>query len=364
MVFRRLCIIGMGLMGGSLALAFRHKKISSEIVGIDEPDIIEKAIFRGIIDQGYQSSSLEEGLSGADLIILATPISQILELLVQIAKYAPEGALVTDVGSSKEQIVQLAQKEFHRGAFFLGGHPMAGSEKSGLDAADPFLFENCFYVLTPTAETPVFLVNQLVGVLESLGAKVLCLDAVVHDKIAAAVSHLPQMLAVCLVNFIEKYGQDQPNYLKLAAGGFRDMTRIASSPFDIWQDICQTNSANIIQVIDDFIEELNRFKRNFSLPSLQEQFEKAAKIRLSIPKDTKGFVRPNFDISVIVEDRPGVIARIATTLANKNINIRDIEVLKVRLLEGGTLRLSFETEPARELALDLLKEKGFICQKR
>ncbi|MDZ7261622.1 MAG: prephenate dehydrogenase [candidate division KSB1 bacterium] len=362
MAFEKICIIGTGLIGGSLALAFKRKGVGKQLIGIDHQNVIEKAVTQGIVDQGYEPSSLEKGIAGAELIVLATPIHQILELLPSIARIAPKGVLVTDVGSTKEQIVQLARKEFHRGAFFLGGHPMAGSEKSGLDAADPFLFENCFYILTPTVGTPTTLVNRLVTVLEKIGAKVLFLDAAVHDQIAAAVSHLPQILAVCLVNFIEKY--NQPHYLKLAAGGFRDMTRIASSPFYLWQDICQTNSENIIQVLNEFIEELNTFKKDFSPSGLREQFEKAAKTRLSIPRDTKGFVRPQFDIAVVVEDKPGVIARIATTLADRNINIRDIEVLKVRLWEGGTLRLSFETEADRELALSLLKEKGFICQKR
>ena len=364
MNFKRICIIGMGLIGGSLALAFKRKGIGLEIVGIDQQNIVEKAVAQGILNEGYQPSSLENGLIGADLIILATPINQILEYLVPLAKMAPKGALVTDVGSTKEQIVQIAQREFQQGAFFLGGHPMAGSEKCGIDAADPFLFENCFYILTPMEGIPANLVNQLVGVLEQIGAKVLFLDAAVHDRIAAAVSHLPQMLAVCLVNFIEKCEHLQPNHLKLAAGGFRDMTRIASSPFYLWRDIFQTNSENIIQIVDDFIQELNCFKKNFSPAGLQEQFDQAAQTRLSIPKDTKGFIRPHFDVSVIVEDKPGVIAQIATTLAAKHINIRDIEVLKVRLWEGGTLRLSFESENDRAQALDLLKEKGFMCQKR
>lgn len=364
MDFRKTCIIGTGLIGGSLALAFRRNGIGGELVGIDEQSVVDKAVARGTIDRGYELRFLEKGIEGADLIILATPIREILRLLIPIAELAPQGTLVTDVGSTKEHIVGLAQREFHRRIYFLGGHPMAGSERTGLDAADPFLFESCFYVLTPTRDTPRDLTNGFAAILERIGAKVLILDAAIHDRIAAAVSHLPQMLAVCLVNFVERHSQHQPGYLNLAAGGFRDMTRIASSPFHLWQDIFETNSENIIQVLSDFTEELSCLKKSFFRSGLQEEFDKAARTRLSIPRDTKGFIRPHFDIAVVVEDKPGVIAAVATTLAEKNINIRDIEVLKVRLWEAGTLRLSFETEKDRELALSLLREKGFVCQER
>lgn len=364
MFFKKISIIGTGLIGASLALAFRRKGIGEELIGIDLPGVVNKAVAQKIIDKGYEPTEIQKGVQDADLIVLATNINQITQYLKPVMAAAKKNAIITDVGSSKERIVFEAEQEIHNSVYFIGGHPMAGSEKNGLEAADPFLFENCFYILSPVANTPSEITNRLIEVLELIGAKVLILDAAVHDKIAAAVSHLPQVLAVCLVNFIKKFNQQQPQYFKLAAGGFRDMTRIASSPFSMWQDICETNTENIVHIIDDFIFELNQFKDSFSQPKLKEQFEKAATARLSIPKDTKGFIHPNFDITVIVEDEPGVIAKIAVTLADKNINIRDIEILKVRLLEGGTMRLSLESEKERDAAIALLKKKGFNCWKR
>jgi len=364
MGFKKICIVGTGLIGASMALAFKRKKIVKLIIGVDQKNIIDKAISVGIIDEGFESSFLEDAVVDADLIILATPIRHILEVLPLIANTAKKNAVITDVGSSKEQIVAVAQHEFRNGAYFIGGHPMAGSEKRGLNAADPFLFENCHYVLTPTSDTPQQIIDSLVAVLEHIGAKVLLLNASEHDRIAAAVSHLPQTLAICLVNMIQHYDDPQSTYLRLAAGGFRDMTRIASSNFGIWQDIFASNSPNIIKTIDDFIAELQQFKQELEKSNLQAMFEKAAHTRISIPKDTKGFIRPHFDLAVFVEDKPGVIAKIAGVLADNSINIRDIEVLKVRLYEGGTIRLSFESEQERQLALKLLKEEKFVCQKR
>ena len=364
MFFNKICIIGTGLIGGSLALAFRRKKIGNKIIGFDFQETINKAVEQNVIDEGYSPEEIENQVIDADLIILATNIRQIICDIKKIAPLLNKEAIVTDVGSTKETIVKVADRVLADSAYFIGGHPMAGSEKSGIDAVDPSLFENCFYILTPSENTSPDVLNKLVKIMELIGAKVLILNASVHDKIASAVSHLPQVLAVKLVNLIEGYNLDEANYLKLAAGGFRDMTRIASSPFSMWEDIFKTNSENILNIIDEFIIELKSLKNELSFANLRNEFENAAKSRLSIPKDTKGFIHPNYDITVVVEDEPGVISKIATTLSEKNINIRDIEVLKVRLLEGGTMRLSFESEKNREVAIELLSEKGFYCRKR
>jgi len=273
MFFNKICIIGTGLIGGSLASAFKRKNIGEKIVGIDFLETIEKALEHNIIDEGYRPDEIEQHVGDAELVILATNIQQIICDLKRISPMLKKDVIVTDVGSSKETIINIAGHELPEYAHFVGGHPMAGSEKNGIDAADPFLFENCFYILTPQKNTPPHALEKLVTIMELIGAKVLLLNASVHDKIAAAVSHLPQMLAVKLVNLIEGYNQDEPNYLKLAAGGFRDMTRIASSPFSMWEDIFKTNSGNILKIIDEFINELNDLKKEFSYPELQTEFE-------------------------------------------------------------------------------------------
>ena len=240
---------------------------------------------------------------------------------------------------------------------------MTGSEKSGIDAADPFLFENAIYVVTPDAAVPEKVLHAYLLLLESIGARVAILDAATHDRIAAAVSHLPQIAAVTLTNLVGGLNEQNQFYLKMAAGGFRDMTRIASSPFSIWNDICATNAAQIQETIDSFISELATIKRLVGEKSLGEQFDLAAKNRLSIPKDSKGFIKPLYELSVVVEDKPGVIAFISNILFNAGINIKDIEVLKVREGDGGTLRIALESEPDRNKALELFERKGLSCRK-
>ncbi|MBN2008820.1 prephenate dehydrogenase [candidate division KSB1 bacterium] len=364
MDFKNICIVGVGLIGGSFAAALKQKNGDLHIIGVDEQSVVEKGIKLGLLNAGFPISELEDAAINADLVLLASPIKQIINQLKILPSILKKGALVTDVGSSKSQIVEIAESEFKKGAHFVGGHPMTGSEKRGIDAADHLLFENCYYVVTPCCNTPQKVIDRFVRLLEHIGAKVLFLDAETHDRIAATVSHLPQMLAVNLVNFVEHFNRKNQQFLKLAAGGFRDMTRIASSPFYMWQDICETNRDNILHVMDEFIVTLQQFRDHFESSRLEPLFERSARTRLSIPHDTKGFINPLYDVSVVVEDKPGIIAEIANTLAEKQINIRDIEVLKVRMLESGTLRLSFETEQLRKTAMELLHERGYICRKR
>ncbi|MCK5738318.1 prephenate dehydrogenase/arogenate dehydrogenase family protein, partial [bacterium] len=275
--------------------------------------------------------------------------------------------LITDVGSTKGEITRLAEKIVPPEINFIGGHPMAGSEKASFRAADPLLFENCFYILTPSQNTADAVTQSFAAIVEKIGAKTLILDAAEHDRIAAGISHLPQLLAVGLVNLVARYNQENPYYLKMAAGGFRDMTRIASSPYSIWEDICNTNQPNIAGMLTELIKELEKLRDTFEEPELPTEklaviFEHAARTRLSIPKDTKGFINPLYDLRVAVEDKPGMISRMSTICFENNINIRDIEVLKVRLLEGGTIRLSFDSEKDRQHATNLLVADGFECR--
>lgn len=366
MNFQNICIVGTGLIGSSLALAFKRNNIGEKIWGVDKSDVARNLENTNIVDQAFSITELIHVIPKSDLIVLASPIQHILNILPKISELAPAEAIITDVGSTKSQIVAQAKKLFHSGSVFIGGHPMTGSEKKGYLAADPFLFENCYYVLTPTIEAPLNKVNLLSESLEKIGAKVLFLDAAVHDRIAAAVSHLPQILAVSLVNLVGHYQNENPYYLKMAAGGFRSMTRIASSPFNIWEDICQSNRDNILKMINHFIEELEGMKQLFQnngvdICHLQSYFETAATTRLSIPHDTKGFLHPLFDLTVVVRDEPGVVAKISSACYEEGINIRDIEVLKVRLWEGGTIRLAFESAEDRTNAKRILEKNRFEC---
>ena len=279
--FKKITIIGVGLIGGSLGLALKEKKPNFKIIGIDKQEIIEKAIIRGAIDEG--AINLKEGIKEADVVILATPVKIILDLLPQINSFLKKGCLVTDTGSTKTQIVKKANKVLSKDIYFIGGHPMAGSEKYGINSADPHLFLDKTYILTPSNKSNLAALEKIFLIIEMISAKRLILDPFEHDKIIAAISHLPQILAVSLTNTISTLVQEENNnnYFKVIGGGFKDMTRIASSPYKIWEDICQTNQENILRTIQEFRNYLEVIEEKLKNDpgSLKEEFQKASKLR-------------------------------------------------------------------------------------
>ncbi len=356
--FRHITIVGVGLIGGSLGLAIRQKRPDVRITGISSDKVLEDALEAGAIHEAVPKKDLAGGVADADLVILCSPIQEIIARLPEVARAVRPGTLVTDAGSTKRIITETARGCFGNDRYFIGGHPMAGSENRGIQAADALLFQNAVYVLTPLENTPERLLKGLAALVEEIGAKAVVMPPDLHDRIAAAVSHVPQLLAVALVNLISREGKS-PLHLKLAAGGFRDMTRIASSPYDIWDDIIRTNKTGIAATIDELLKDLNDLKSSLGSDKLREAFSHANTQRLSIPRDTKGFIRPHFDLLVRVEDKPGIIAGISNSLAGAEINIKDIEVLKVREGDSGTIRLSFETPDIRSEAQHILKLAGF-----
>ncbi len=358
----RVLIAGVGLIGGSLGLALRRGDRAARVAGVSRPETVAEAIKIGAIEYGYGYDELGEAVREADLVLLTTPITRILSLLEMLSSLElPPGLVISDAGSTKGRIVSEAARLLPRTVHFVGGHPMAGSEKSGVAAADPFLFQNAIYVLCPGRGVPDTITERLGRLFESLGARVLIMGAEEHDRAVAAVSHLPQFLAVALVNFAARSGG---HALKLAAGGFRDMTRIAASPFAMWGDIVATNAPLIREALREYAASVASLAERFDPAELQAAFDAAAMTRSGIPQDSKGFLRPLAELLVVVEDRPGIIASIAGPLAELGINIRDIEVLKVREGEGGTLRLAFEDEATSEKARRTLATLGFSVRHR
>ena len=282
--FKKITIIGVGLIGGSLGLALKEKKANFKIVGIDKQEIIEKAIARGAIDEG--TVNLKEGIEEADIVIIATPVKTILNLLTQINPFLKKGCIVTDTGSTKQQIVRKANKVLSKDIFFIGGHPMAGSEEYGIDSANSHLFQDKTYILTPTKKSNLIAIEKISSLIKMIGGKRLILNSLEHDRIVGTVSHLPQIMAVSLVNMVSELvrKENNNNYFKAVGEGFKDITRIASSPYKIWEDICDTNQENILEMIQEFrnylgvIEDKLKNEPN----SLKEEFQKASKLRESI----------------------------------------------------------------------------------
>ena len=215
----RVCIVGVGLIGGSLALSLRRSGAVSCIVGVSRPETLRAAEALGALDEGFGYEELAEAVKGCDIVVLAAPIKRILSLLERLGEFdLPEGLIVTDVGSTKGLIVEAAGKNLPEGVVFIGGHPMAGSEKSGIGAADPFLFQNAIYVLCPGKNVSLETAEELGTLLEKTGARVMVMDADTHDRTVAAVSHLPQFVAVALVDFAARRDAEGCHALKLAAG--------------------------------------------------------------------------------------------------------------------------------------------------
>jgi len=279
--FNKISIIGVGLIGGSLGLALKEKKSNFKIVGVHKQEIIEKAITRGAINEG--TVNLEEGIKEADIIIIATPVKTILNILTKINPFLKKGCIVTDTGSTKEQIVERADKILSKDTLFIGGHPMAGSEEYGIDSADSHLFQDKTYILTPTHKSNLGALEKISLLIKMIGANRLILDPLKHDRIVGAVSHLPQIIAVSLINTTGELAlrRNNNNYFKSAGEGFKDMTRIASSPYRIWEDICDTNQENILKMIQEFRNYLGVLegKLENDPSSLKEEFQKAQMLR-------------------------------------------------------------------------------------
>ena len=356
--FRNITIIGVGVIGGSLGLAIKKHFPSVHIVGFDKPGVLRKALKRGAIDEA--AKALRPALSDADLVFLATPVSVIQKVLPRLAAHTSSHTLITDVGSVKRSIMRAASRLFPEGNF-IGGHPMAGVELSGVEAAHPLLFENAVYVLSPMKTTTQKRLEQFADFLRDLGARVVILDPKTHDEVASVVSHLPQLTAVALTNVAGKEHTSGRRHLRLAAGGFRDLTRIASSRPEMWTDILEFNRDEIDRSISLLIRELGRYrsflrKRTKDLPG---KFRSARKIRDSIPKSMKGFLYPLAELYVFVKDKPGMMAKMTSVLAKAEINIKDIELVKVREGRGGTFRLAFESKEMSARAVVILKRAGF-----
>jgi prephenate dehydrogenase len=277
--FHCVSIIGLGLIGGSWGLALKERGVKARRVGADRPEVLERALAAGVVDEG--SADPMAAVRGADLIILATPVGMILDLLPQLKGVASPRALITDVGSTKRLICQRAREIFADEPLFLGGHPLAGKERSGLKHASTALFVGARYVLTTLL--PNHLADERVkafsALVEKLGAKPFVTEASTHDRAMAFLSHLPQLVSTGLASMIAEQGAEDFLPLELAASGFRDVSRLAESPYNLWRDICLTNIENIQSALESLIEKLEAMKLHLSDRELERDFRQALKLR-------------------------------------------------------------------------------------
>lgn len=285
-LFQKMTILGVGLLGGSLALACKKRGLAGEICGVGRGrENLEKARNLGAVDAITQDPA--EGARGADLIVLATPVGGFIPLVKAIAPALRPGVIVTDVGSVKGDLVRELEDLMPQGARFVGGHPIAGSERFGVAAASPSLFEGAQCVLTPTSRTDRQAYSRIKALWEQVGSRVVEMDSHAHDRVFASVSHLPHVVAYALVEAV--LGRPGGEGLSaFAAGGFRDVTRIASSHPDLWRDICLRNREALLEEIGNFEAALSRLREAIAGrdgEALFDHFEASRRLREQVREE-------------------------------------------------------------------------------
>ena len=277
MAIRQITIVGTGLIGGSFGLSLRKQGFEGTIIGCDKPEVLDTAITRGAIDRG--GTDIKEAVLGSDVVVFATPVGAILSLFEKLAPTLPPTTLITDTGSTKGEFIKRARLVCGASAAerVLPGHPMAGKEHGGIENAEPDLFRNAAWLVTPIGVNRPYTARQqeYVDLLQSIGARVIAVDPERHDRLCAWISQLPQMISTALASLLrDEFGDDEAA-LRIGGRALREMTRIAHSPYSMWRDIALTNSQNLEEALLHFEQQLAHLRENLRGPGLRELFESA-----------------------------------------------------------------------------------------
>ena len=286
-MIRQITIIGTGLIGGSFGLAVKATDFRGRIIGCDSKQILAKAKRKRAIDHG--TSDPVEACKGSDLVLLATPVGGVIELIAKVAPHLGPDTLLTDVGSTKSEILGAAGKSFGADTprRFLAGHPMAGKENSGIEFADADLFRGAVWFFTPAQKQNLKTgkTAELLGLVRKIGARIAVLEANEHDQLCAWISHIPQMLSTALAStLVEEYGEDAP-LLESGGRALREMTRIASSPYSMWRDIALTNKQSIADALLKLEQKLAHIRENLDTRELEREFKQGHKLTGSARKN-------------------------------------------------------------------------------
>ncbi len=357
--------IGLGLIGGSIARALKEHDHCIRIVAYDTNlETLRLARQDAVVD--IAAPAIDESFSDCDYIFLCAPVQKNDGNLAAVKRVLPEKCLLTDVGSVKTAI-HAAIREAGLEHCFIGGHPMAGSERTGYINSKASLLENAYYILTPTPCVSKEKLEAYRKLVEQTGAIPLILDYRQHDYVTAAVSHLPHVIAASLVNLVRDSDSEDGIMKMIAAGGFKDITRIASSSADMWQQICLTNTENISALLQDYIDSLSSVKAQ--LDSRREQglydlFENARIYRDSFADASCGPIKRSYSFNVDIADKTGALAHIATLLASHELSIKNIGITHNRESEDGVLLVEFYDESSMNNALQLLETSGYTVHVR
>lgn len=352
--------IGLGLIGGSIARALKEYNENIKIIAYDiNTDSLKQAQKDRVAD--VITDSIDDHFSTCDYIFLCAPVQKNDDNLNAVKKFMSPSCLLTDVGSVKSTIHE-AIHEAGLEHCFIGGHPMAGSERTGYINSKASLLENAYYILTPTESVPGNRLEEYRELVTHMNAIPLILDYRKHDYVTAAISHLPHVIAASLVNLVKDSDYEDGIMKLIAAGGFKDITRIASSSAVMWQQICLTNTENISTLLQRYIDSLCSIKAKLdssNAEALYELFDSAHIYRDSFIDASSGPIKRSYRFNVDIDDKTGALAHIATLLAEHDISIKNIGITHNRESEDGVLRIEFPDEASLQKASDILKSMKY-----
>lgn len=357
--------LSLGLIGGSIALAIRQVCPCAHIVAYARrQSTLDEALAAGAIDEG--TTEINGIFSDCDMIFLCAPVAVNNKLLEKLKPLLSEKTIITDVGSVKGAIHE-AVSQLGLDSQFIGGHPMAGSEKTGFANSSPILLENAYYILTPTETVRQEAVAEYYSLVKKMSAIPLILNSQEHDYVTAAISHVPHLVAAALANLVHDHDSASETMKMIAAGGFKDITRIASSSPDMWESICMSNTENIANLLGDYIDSLQTIHnamRTKQAGFTHDLFTASKAYRDSFSDLPRGPINKVFACYVDIPDEAGAIASIATLLAKADISIKNIGIIHNRDFEEGVLRVEFYEQITLDEAVVLLQSLHYSTYQR
>lgn len=358
-------IIGLGLMGGSLAKVLKKKYNDIYIVACNRSiESLEHAYTDKIIDE--YCTDINNIFCDCNIIFICTPVSKITQYVNKLLPYVNKDCIITDVGSTKGTLFDDMEKLKDK-ICFIGGHPMTGSELTKYDSANDYLYENAYYILAPLKSVPNDKIDIFVSIVKTIGAIPIVLSPYEHDFIVAAISHVPHVVAAAIVNLVKKLDTKDKHMYTLAAGGFKDITRIASSSPEMWQNISIENKQQILKVLKEFkaiIQEYENLLLDDNRQEILNYFSSAKEYRDSFVNRVPLPNSKYYEVYVDVLDQLGSIATVSTMLSVNNINIKNIGIINNREFENGVLQIVFDTQQAQQKSIELLQKMNYTVYTR
>lgn len=357
--------IGLGLIGGSIAKSIRRIFPSYKIVGFDnDKDALTRAFDDNVVTD--ISDAVDDSFSNCDYIFLCAPVHYNINYLDTLKSIIKPSCVITDVGSVKSDIYKSVEEK-NLGEHFIGGHPMVGSERSGYDAASDRLIENAYYFITPSGIVDSSKVEEFRTFIEDLGAIPIIYSPAQHDKVTAYISHIPHVIAANLVNIVSKEDNDEGILKQLAAGGFKDITRIASSSPIVWEHILLSNPENVVKGLKEYVNGINTMIsaiEDGNSSYINDTFTHSRDYRDSIPDNATGVIRMTYEVFVDIPDEPGAMAKVINIISDQHINLKNIGITHNREDLEGVLRLIFYNNKDARLSCKLLRDVGYLVYER